>query len=116
MKRTPLRRYTPLKSASTQPKRSSLSPVSKKRKAILSQYSRMRVEFLTLRPHCEAGPVLAKVTNHPTCTSSATQVHHMKRRGPYMLVTPTWLPVCANCHQWIETHANVARELNLIRT
>ena len=34
-----------------------------------------------------------------------------KGRGKYLLDTSTWLSVCRNCHNWIETHPEDAKEL-----
>jgi predicted HNH restriction endonuclease len=46
----------------------------------------------------------------------ATDVHHKKGRGKYHLDTSTWLPVCRNCHEWIETHPEDAKELGYSET
>jgi len=66
-------------------------------------YSKLRKDYLTLRPVCKA--------NVPGCTSVATDVHHKAGRGKYYLITTTWLPVCRICHMWIETHPKEAKEL-----
>jgi len=41
----------------------------------------------------------------------ATDVHHKHGRGVYHLEISTWLPVCRNCHMWIEEHPAEAYEL-----
>jgi hypothetical protein len=41
----------------------------------------------------------------------ATDVHHKKGRGKYHLDVTTWLPVCRNCHAWIELNPIDAVEL-----
>jgi hypothetical protein len=122
MKRSPLRRKTPLRGGSTL-RKSTLSPVSKKRKAALSIYYRKRLEFLALHPWCEAriDDRLAALalpnppTSTPVCSRQSEHVHHMARRGPFLLVESTWLAVCPICHTWIETHANVSRQLGLLK-
>ena len=68
-----------------------------------SAYSKQRKEYLSNNPMCHA-----KIYK---CTKVATDVHHKKGRGKYHLDTSTWLPVCRNCHEWIETHPEDAKEL-----
>ncbi len=67
------------------------------------EYSKLRKQFLSERSVCRA-----KIHN---CSIQATDVHHMKGRGKYHLDTTTWLPVCRNCHMWIETNPEDAKEL-----
>lgn len=44
----------------------------------------------------------------------ATQCHHKHgRRGALLLYEPLWLPVCADCHDWIHRNIAAARELGL---
>jgi hypothetical protein len=50
------------------------------------------------------------------CTGNRQEyltVHHKKGRGKYFLDVSTWLSACFNCHQWIETHPEEAKELGL---
>jgi hypothetical protein len=111
MKRSPLKRTKPLARGTSR-----LSPVSKKRKAALSQYKRLRLEFLALRPTCEANEKIHPFTlGAHDCTKASSQVHHMARRGSMLNATTTWLPVCAHCHRWIETHANLSRAMGLLK-
>lgn len=67
------------------------------------EYSKLRKQFLSEKPICRA-----KIHN---CSIKATDVHHMRGRGSYHLDTTTWLPVCRNCHMWIETNPEDAKEL-----
>lgn len=46
------------------------------------------------------------------CTLTASDVHHTKGRGPYLNDVSTWIPLCRNCHNYIETHPTEAIELN----
>jgi hypothetical protein len=83
-----------------------LRPISKKQSRLISQYTALRKEFFS-------GIPLLCAANLSSCTKMATDVHHKKGRGKYLLDTITWLPVCRNCHHWIEEHPKEAKELNL---
>lgn len=86
--------------------------VSSKRRKELHWYSILRGQFLANRPICEAGP---KWGVHFTgCTHTATQIHHKARRGPNLNNTKTFLPICAPCHHFLETHANLSRALGML--
>lgn len=93
-----------------------ISATSKKRKAALTSYSALRKQYLLLNPRC-AAPVNAPA-GHPLrqqCRKTATEIHHIMRRGPNLNNTDSWMPVCRHCHHWIETHAGQSRALGLIR-
>ena len=77
--------------------------VSKKMAKVNAEYSKLRIEYLGEHPMCHA-----KIHN---CTLQATDIHHMRGRGKYHLDTKTWLPVCRNCHNWIENNPEEAKEL-----
>lgn len=109
-------------SVSTQPKptakQSSLSRRSQKRIAPRSkkkiqedaEYSKKRKNFLDKHPMCEAH--LPGI-----CSQKAIQVHHKGGRiGTRYLDDTTWLAVCHECHHWIETHPEQAREMGLSTT
>ena len=82
----------------------SISPVSAKRRVEMDEYSKKRLAFLTLHVNCQAKLV--------GCTSKASDVHHKAGRvGDNYLKMSTWLAVCRNCHQWIETNPEEAKEL-----
>ena len=70
---------------------------------INNQYSELRKEYLLKNHMCHAC-----IDN---CTSLATEVHHKRGRGIYHLDISTWLPVCRNCHSWIELNPIDAKEL-----
>ena len=67
------------------------------------KYSQVRKEYLIEKNICRA-----KVDN---CSIKATDIHHMKGRGNYLLDTKTWLPVCRSCHDWIEKNPSDAYDL-----
>ena len=67
------------------------------------EYSKLRKTWLAEHPMCQA-----KINR---CTLRSTDVHHKKGRGKHLLDASTWLSVCRNCHNWIETHPEDAKEL-----
>lgn len=82
---------------------SKISPISKKMRETLDEYSKIRKAFLVIHPKCEAKLV--------GCTGSATDVHHKAGRGENHLKISTWLAVCRTCHTWIELNPAEAKEL-----
>jgi hypothetical protein len=38
----------------------------------------------------------------------------MGREGPLLLDERYWMPVCRTCHDWIEDHGRLARELGFV--
>jgi AMMECR1 domain-containing protein len=84
----------------------SISPVSEKRRVEMDEYSKKRLAFLSLHQHCQAHLV--------GCTGTSTDVHHKAGRvGDNYLNMNTWLAVCRDCHTYIETHPEEAKELGL---
>ena len=80
----------------------SIKKVSSKMSKINTQYAKQRKEYLSNNPICHA-----KIYK---CSLHATDVHHKNGRGVYHLDESTWLPVCRNCHMWIEEHPAEAYE------
>tara|TARA_R110002012_G_scaffold316651_1_gene531854 strand:- start:254 stop:523 length:270 start_codon:yes stop_codon:yes gene_type:complete len=76
---------------------------SKKMAKANNMYTKLRIEYLSNNGICHA-----KIHR---CTLHATDIHHKKGRGEYHLDTSTWLPVCRNCHMWIEENPSDAYEL-----
>lgn len=77
---------------------------SKKRAAQNREYLKVRYAYLMTSDHCAA-----RVTG---CTLTATQIHHKRGRiGELLCDTSYFLPVCMNCHEWIEKHPQLAKEL-----
>ena len=100
MKRTPLKRKTPLK------RTGSLSPVSKRRATINKERSKFVKEQLSQRPHCEA--------NIPNvCTRLATEIHEPYPRslGGSILDVDNSVAICRMCHRWV--HDNVAEAIQI---
>lgn len=46
------------------------------------------------------------------CSLSATDIHHTAGRGVNYLDVKTWIPLCRNCHTYIELHPEDAKALN----
>jgi hypothetical protein len=87
-----------------------LKPVSDKKDVLDVLYSKLRKEFLN-KP--ENATCFAKL---PCCQGGFKEeltVHHTKGRGRYYLDTKTWIALCMSCHQWVETHHEEAKEMNL---
>jgi|TARA_R100000541_G_scaffold16916_3_gene26601 hypothetical protein len=76
---------------------------SKKMSKLNAAYTKMRVPYLTDNPVCHA--------NIHNCSIKATDIHHKQGRGLNHLNVDTWLPVCRNCHMWIEENTVEAIEL-----
>src|SRR4051812_40555365 len=86
-------------------RRTPLRRVSKKRARELKAYSLLRAAFLKARPYCEVCEVIGLQPR------LAREIHHMARRGPNLLNTETWLPVCREAHEWIHNNPGKARKL-----
>lgn len=45
----------------------------------------------------------------------STQCHHRRgRMGKLLLMEEHWVPVCDDCHRWIHSHVEKARDIGLI--
>jgi len=78
---------------------------SKKLQKEEREYKKLRFKFLSDKSVCHA-----KIHE---CSLRATEIHHKKGRGKYLLDITTWLPVCRNCHNWIENNPEDSYELGL---
>lgn len=80
--------------------------VSKRRQRQLSQYNKRVKEWKEENPLC-----MAKLSG---CTKHTIDCHHMKGKIELLLLDEKfWLPVCRNCHNWIERNPNDAKEKGL---
>lgn len=95
MKRTALKRKTPLKRGK------GLAKVGKHRKPIQAQYLKQRDAFLRKHYWCEA-----------RCARQlASDVHHKQGRvGKLLLDETKWVAVCRRCHDWIHDNPKEATE------
>jgi hypothetical protein len=85
MKRSPIKRKTPLKRSGRK-----LRPVSKKRARENRAYTRLREWYLEQNPACEI------------CGKKATQIHHKRGRfGARLNEKEYFMAICMACHDWI---------------
>lgn len=92
MKRTALKRKTPLKRGK------GLAKVGKHRKPIQAQYVKQRKAFLAMRALCECCRLF-----------SCEDVHHKQGRfGKLLLDESKWMAVCRKCHDWIHDNPKEA--------
>lgn len=87
-------------------KRKRMPQESAKRKAERRIYEIDRDVFLALNPWCKMN-VLHDVPKR------ASQVHHKRGRGKWYLDMRYWIPSCAACHEWENSHRNQAVALGL---
>lgn len=99
MKRTPLKRKTPLK------RRYRLARVSVKRRAEEILYHAMRAAFLHARPYCQ----------FLRCFRKSRDVHHKRGRGKYYLDERTWMAICRWHHDWIHDNMRAAESLGYVQ-
>ncbi|WP_234666641.1 hypothetical protein [Dyadobacter sp. CY261] len=76
-----------------------IAAVSKKQAEKLKEYTRLRIDFLKVRPKCEAAL--------SGCIKRATQIHHRAGRGRYLLEVITWMAICQNCHSKVHDRMGV---------
>src|SRR5260221_2574605 len=73
------------------------------------KYSILRKRFLQQHSEC--------VARLPECTwydPETLTIHHKKgRTGSLYLDSRYWIPLCLNCHRWVNDHPNAAIELGL---
>lgn len=83
-----------------------IAPLSKKRVKHDRAYQRLRKIYLENHPTCKA-----QLGN---CTGNSGEIHHQKGRIEQLLTDVRYfLPVCRNCHDWIEMNSAKAKELGL---
>lgn len=82
-----------------------IKAVSTRQQKLNAAYAAQRKVFLNNRPVCEAA-----LTN---CTFVATEIHHMKGRKEFLLDERFFLPMCRNCHSYLEIHVEEAKAKGL---
>ena len=108
MKRTPLKRKTPMKR------------VSKRRQAESKEYMRLREAFLKEHDICQLwmaennireGDWGDRVKAFCMGAPRSTEIHHVNgRNGSNYLDTSTWMAVCRESHERIENNKSWARD------
>lgn len=90
VRQTSAKKSTPLRSRSSK---------QSKKDAL---YAILRTAYLKEHGMCEA--------HLAGCGTHATDIHHKAGRGVYYLDSTTYMAVCRQCHQWIETHPVQAKQ------
>ena len=105
MKRTPLKRKTPLK------RTGSLAPVSKKRAKTNRQRRAFVKEELENRRFCEA-----KIAG--CCMRYSTEIHEPIPRslGGSILDRANSVAICRPCHRWVHDNVGEAQKLGLLKS
>ena len=105
MKRTPLKRKTPLRRVS--PKR---APINRARATFVK-------EQLTARELCEAGAKIHFAGHGHRCSGLAVDLHEplTRARGGDVLDPANTIAVCRGCHDWIHANPAAATPLGLLR-
>lgn len=98
-----------MKSEYVKPLKGQLQKASPKRKAADKLYNKNVNAFKKNNLRCKALLVQAK------CTGWTNDVHHMKGKATVELLLDedNWLPVCRNCHNYLETYPREAVALGL---
>ena len=104
MKRTELRRKTPLKAKTGLKKQARLNPVSRKRQKQLDQYHAQVLDEDPVQP-CALCHMMAPIKE--------MQRHHKRGREGEQLLKE-WVWVHPGCHEWIENNRKEAREKGLL--
>jgi hypothetical protein len=95
--------HVPLKSTPKQIKKR-----SDKKKIEDRLYTILRKKYQSQNPDCEL--------RLPGCTTTGTEIHHTAyRTGENYLDTTTWKNSCRNCHSFVHSHPQEARELGFLK-
>jgi hypothetical protein len=107
-------------------RRTPLKRVSKKRKADMAMYSKLRKEFLERCPLCyvwwmenaadswDYGALCQSIRDGRGNPCPATDVHHAKKRGKHYLDVSSWLALSRENHQRIHDNPSWARANGLL--
>lgn len=106
MKRSPLKRKTPMKRSVTSLKRQAIRRVSEKGRIKSLVYAERRKWFLA-QPENQICPVMLAIFDERRQTS---QVHHVLGRGKYFLDESTWLALSFEGHRWVHDHPAISFE------
>jgi len=110
MKKTPIKR------------KKRLNPVSKKRKKVNKEYMELRDAYLASHPYCEwwlaehgitmeqaiVRNGFVKVNGRVQSVPLATEIHHRRGRGKYLLDASTWIAVSSEGHRAIHNYPQEA--------
>jgi hypothetical protein len=91
-------------------KKTKIKSISQKQKKITTAYLQQRLLFLA---HPKNRTCKAKLQGCTGLDPETMTIHHSRGRGVYMLDESTWIPLCGNCHRWVEDHPEEARKIGL---
>lgn len=119
MKRTQIKRKTPMPRSSLPMKRSRIAPVSNKRAAENRDYSVARREYLAEHPYCElCVPIKAYPHDPPLFEirpQLANQIHHYRGRVGRLLTDKRFFrAACQDCHEWVGKNGAQARRIGVL--
>ena len=117
MKRTPLRRLTPLKRGGWLLRRTPLRARSRKREQEQRTRNEMVRDELARRELCEAGAVITHAGHNARCHGVAVELHEplTRARGGSILDPANTVAICRSCHDWIHVTPASATEIGLLR-
>lgn len=85
--------------------RKAIKPLSDKRKAKNTEYSKVRKKFLETHPFCKV-----------CFFAESTQIHHQRgKEGPWLTDTSEFLAICGECHDRIESNREWAAEQGYLK-
>lgn len=101
-----------------------MKKVNPKRMKLVREYMALREVFLKERPYCEwwmlengyqlrdvvDGLVIDLAFNKKIKVPIATECHHRKGRGKFMLDTSTWMAVSSHGHKMIHAYPKISYE------
>ena len=99
MKKTPLKRKTPFR---------------RRVKPEQAKYLKRRQVYLQEHPKCLSYQYPIPNEMAMGCTDASQDIHHRAKRGRLLNDERFWLPVCRACHDYIEDHKKMAREIGLL--
>ncbi len=86
----------------TEKKQKPIAKVSAKKKQGLSEYKKVRLDYLQNHPVCQV----------EGCRRFASDIHHVRGRvGDLLCDVAHFLAVCRTCHQRIELQPNWSKEM-----
>lgn len=104
-RKQPIKRYKPITRSVTSGRNSPINRINPDTAEKTALYLKVRLIFLSVFTVCEA-----RMTG---CTYYASDVHHKRGRGKWLLVIAFFLPVCRNCHDRIGAQSTDAFESGL---
>jgi hypothetical protein len=105
-----MRPFTPVPKPEPRAKKpkTKIKPVSTKQAKALTEYAKVRKEFMSKHLYCQA-----KLEG---CQTVALDVHHTLGRGANLTNVDTFLAVCRTCHRFIEDNPTEALKMGFSKS